>query len=73
MFPLNSETDEDEGDDIRIMYTRMVKGVDKEKDDESKEEPVSVEDLEPITNPFYAPALLPLRNTGILCCHLAGS
>ena len=50
VFPLNSETEEEEGDDIRILYARMVKAVDQE---ETNEAPVSSEDLEPITNPFY--------------------
>ena len=50
VFPLNSETEEEEGDDIRILYTRMIKAVDQE---EANEAPVSSEDLEPITNPFY--------------------
>ena len=50
VFPLNSENEEEEGDDIRILYARMVKAVDQEK---ANEAPVSFEDLEPITNAFY--------------------
>ena len=42
VFPLASE-EESEGDDIPILYTRMVKEAGQEEE----------EDLEPITNPFY--------------------
>ena len=43
MFPLASEEEGEGGDDIPILYTRMV------KETGQKEE----EELEPITNPFY--------------------
>ena len=51
MFPLNSEEEEEAGDDIRILYTRMVREVDQEEKEQPG--PESLEDLEPITNPFY--------------------
>ena len=51
MFPLNSEEEEEAGDDIRILYTRMVREVDQEEKEQPG--PESLEDLKPITNPFY--------------------
>ena len=51
LFPMSSEAEEEEGDDIQIMYTRMVKEVDREEEKQGTS--VSREDLEPITNPFY--------------------
>ena len=50
VFPLTSEEEGEVGDDIPILYTRMVRETDQK---EEKKEEESLEDLEPITNPFY--------------------
>ena len=52
VFPLASESEEEgeEGDDIPILYTRMVKETEQKEEKKAEE---SLEDLEPITNPFY--------------------
>ena len=50
VFPLASEEEGEEGDDIPILYTRMVRETE-QKEEKKVEE--SLEDLEPITNPFY--------------------
>ena len=47
VFPLNSETDEEESGDIHIMYARMVRVVDKEETDQpTTPRPVHDGDLE---------------------------
>ena len=54
VFPLTSETDEEESGDIHITYARMVRVVDKEETDQSTTpRPVHDGDLGPATNPFY--------------------
>ena len=50
VFPLASEEEGEAGDDIQILYTRMVRETE-QKEEKRREE--SLEDLEPITNPFY--------------------
>ena len=50
VFPLASEEEGEAGDDIPILYTRMVRETE-QKEEKKVEE--SLEDLEPITNPFY--------------------
>ena len=50
VFPLASEEEVEDGDDIQILYTRMVKETEKREEKQAEE---SLEDLEPITNPFY--------------------
>ena len=53
VFPLNSETDEEESGDIHITYARMVRVVDKEENDQPTTNSVQDDDREPVTNPFY--------------------
>ena len=54
VFPLNSETEEEEPGDIHITYARMVRVVDNEETDKpTTPRPVHDGDLGPVTNPFY--------------------
>ena len=50
VFPLALEEEGEGGDDIPILYTRMVKETEQKEEEKTGE---SLEDLEPITNPFY--------------------